>query len=120
MLVVRPSQLEALAAPQREAFVESALRSLAKVFPNDPRLADETATTALVHDALARATEYRLGSDREILMFVYLVFDRGTGFELRPDQAWIERILRNPGLHEREKLDAIYMRLEREARGGRP
>lgn len=120
MLVIRPPQLEALAAPQREAFIESACRSLATLFPGDPRLADEPATTAFVHQAIARAAGYRIRRERELLMFLYLAFDQGLGFESRPDQGWIATILRNPGLREHEKMDAIYARLEREARGGRP
>jgi hypothetical protein len=120
MLVIRRPQIDVLAAPQREALVESALRSLAELFPGDPRLADEPATTALVHQALERAAGYGLARERELLLFVYLVFDQGLGFESRPDQAWIEQILRHRGLHEREKLDAIYTRLEHADRGGRP
>lgn len=119
MLVIRPPQLEALAAPQREVFVESARHSLSTLFPGDPRLADEAATTAFIHQAIARAAGYGIRRERERLMFLYLAFDQGLGFESLPHQAWIATILRNPGLREREKLDAIYTRLEHEARGGR-
>jgi hypothetical protein len=120
MLVLRQSQVEALAAPQREVFVGNALRSLAKLFPDDARLADEKAMRALVNDAIVRATAYDLARERELLLFIYLVFDQGPGFESRPDQPWIERILRDPSLDEREKMDVVYTRLELAARRGRP
>ena len=118
MFVLRRTQLDALTEPVREAFVDNALRSLAKVFPGDARLADEKATRALVHDAIARAAEYDIARERELLLFIYLVFDQGPGFESRPDQPWIERILRDPGLGEPEKMDVIYTRLELAARRG--
>ncbi|WP_205525843.1 hypothetical protein [Pyxidicoccus trucidator] len=120
MLTIRRVQLETLAAPQRETFVGIALRSLAKLFPDDARLADEKAMRALIHDAISRANEYDLARERELLLFIYLVFDQGPGFESRQGQSWIERLLRDSSLEESEKMDVIYTRLELASRGGRP
>ncbi|MFP2905290.1 hypothetical protein ACLESD_09580 [Pyxidicoccus sp. 3LFB2] len=119
-LTIRRTQLEALAAPHRESFVGVALRSLAKLFPDDARLSDEKAMRALIHDAIARANAYDLERERELLLFLYLVFDQGPGFESRPEQAWIERLLRDSSLAGSEKMDVIYTRLELASRGGRP
>lgn len=111
MLIVRRAQMEALAAPQNEIFLVKVLCSLAQLFPDDARIADTNALRAFVQDAISSANVYQLERERELLLFIYLEFDQGPGFESRPGQAWIERMLRDPCLEGSEKLDVIYARL---------
>lgn len=119
MLVLRQSQMDALAAPQREIFLQNAAESLRQVFPDDARHADQKAVRALIEDTIERAKPYELASERELLLFLYLLFDQGPGFESRSHQTWIERTLRDGSLEPREKMDLIYARLEAaQKRGG--
>jgi hypothetical protein len=119
MLVIRQSQYDALLARHREASVQNAIQSVSKVFPDDPRLPNRPVVEAIVRGAMKRARDFGITGGRETLLFVYLQFEQGEGFESRPGQAWIERVLRDPGLDPGAKMDVIYKRLELAANGGR-
>jgi len=68
MLVIRRPQIEALAAPQQEIFVQNAVKSLRQVFPEDARHANEKAVRALIADAVERAGAYGIERERELLL----------------------------------------------------
>jgi hypothetical protein len=118
MLVIRRQQMDVLTAPHREEFLRRAVRSLVRLFPEDPRHADETAVRAFIAGAVEQAGLYGVAREREVLLFLYLAFDQGLGFEARPGQAWIEGILRDGTLDQREKMDIVYARLEAAAARG--
>lgn len=113
MLVLRPDQMDALAAPHRERFVRKTLDNLARVFPGDPRLAGEAAVRALIDDAWARAAGYGIARERELALFIYLVFEHGPGFEKQAERRWMEAILTNAALNGAMKMDLIYARLQK-------
>ncbi len=113
MLVIRPDQMEALAAPHRARFVQETLGSLAKVFPGDARLKDEAAVRALLDDACRRAEAYGIARERELRLFAYLVFEHGPGFEKHADKRWMETALRDASLDGQMKMDLIFARLKK-------
>jgi hypothetical protein len=113
VLVLRPDQMDALAAPHRERFVRKTLENLARVFPGDSRLADEASVRALIDDAWARAAGYGLARERELALFIYLVFEHGPGFERQAGCRWMQSILTNGALDGPMKMDLIYARLQK-------
>jgi hypothetical protein len=118
MLVIRQQQMEELVAQHREDFFRRAAKSLARLFPEDPRHADEEAVRALIADAVEHAGRYGIKREREQLLFLFLAFDQGLGFESRPGQAWIEKTLRDDTFDQRDKMEIIYARLEAAAKRG--
>jgi hypothetical protein len=118
MLTIRPGQLETLLAPHRESFVQQARVSLARLFPDDPRLGDPEVIRSVVLDAISRASAYGIEAGREVLLFLFLIFERGPGFESRPGQSWMERTLRDEQLDQSEKMSIVYARLRQSERTG--
>jgi hypothetical protein len=112
MLVIRKSQMRALAEPQRALFDAMALRGLGQLFPADARLADEVGMRTFFNNAIARASRYRILHERALLLFIFLEFDQGSCFEALPGQAWMVRILDDIGLEDGEKMDVIFARLQ--------
>lgn len=112
MLTIRNAQIAILLAPQREKILQNCITSIASLFPDDIRLADARAMREIVQTAIEGAHGYGIVEGRELLLFVYLVFDQGADFETRSDQSWIGRILGDPDLNGAQKMDIIYTRLE--------
>jgi len=118
VLTIRSGQLEALLGPHREAFVQQARVSLARLFPDDPRHGDPEAIRTVVLDAISRARAYRIEAGPEVLLFLFLLFEQGAEFESRPGQLWIEKTLRDEHLTPDEKMSIVYARLELTERTG--
>jgi hypothetical protein len=110
MLVLRRAQFEAITR-QREVLIERTRHALDELFPGDRRLEDEDATRKLIVDGIERAEELGILHAREVLLFVFLVFDLGLGFESASQTSWIGKLLRDPSLAPAEKMDVIYTRL---------
>ncbi|HYR28127.1 MAG TPA: hypothetical protein VEU30_06645 [Thermoanaerobaculia bacterium] len=109
MLKLRPEQVAAFASAGRERYVRQVLPTFAAVFPDDPRVLDERAMRALVESGIERAAAYGIRDDREVTLFLYLLHELGEAFDRLP---WVASLLNAPDLAPREKLDALYRRLE--------
>jgi len=120
MLLIRAAQLEALTRPVRELFIERARRDLDQLFPGDVRLLDATASRELIMAGMERGEALGITHTRELLLFVFLVFELGLGFEDDSVKPWIGKLLRDPALRQAEKMDVIYTRLAIAAGGATP
>ncbi|MYN16809.1 hypothetical protein GTP81_08595 [Rugamonas sp. FT107W] len=111
MMTIRPAQMEALIAPQKEIFATIAVGYLSKFFPEDPRLTDRNAIGSLIADGGERAHTYAILGEPELLLYLFLVFERGLHFELAAEHRWMKTILDEPSTHGEEKMSRIFSRL---------
>ena len=118
MLVIRREQMDVLARPMRDAFVEKTLAGMPECFPDDPSLADKEAMRAEINYAIDRAAMYGITRHREVGLFALLVHEFGPGFETQDDKVWISKILRASDMDGQAKMDLIYARLQLAAGGG--
>jgi hypothetical protein len=112
MLTIRKEQMAVLSAYMRETYFQQTLLKLARLFPDDPRLRDETTMRALVETGIQRAASYGIVQQRAVTLFIFLQHEFGPNFEKQPDKRWMERILTNKDYDGEEKLDVIYKRLD--------
>jgi len=103
--------MAALSDPAREAYIKRTHENLVKLFPEDPRVKDEKAMRATIEDGIERAGGYGIHSQREVSLFIFLLHESGPDFERKGRNRWMERVLRDQGLEEQEKMDLIYKRL---------
>lgn len=116
MLLIRNAQLDALAVPQRQRFVDKALEDLGRLFPDDPRVRDRAAMRPAVEAAIDRAVTFGIDGPREVSLYVYLSHELGPAFEDAPGRRWMKALLHDRAMPAPARLDAIYARLEAAAR----
>src|SRR5258705_7457945 len=112
MLSIGKEQMALLGASMREDYITATLEDLAKLFPHEPAINDETATRALIELGIERAEQYGITRRREVTLFIFLVQDLGRDFEKQPENAWVEELLLDTELEEQEQIDLIYARME--------
>ncbi len=112
MLIIRNEQLPVLGFSQRQAFIDKSLADLKELFPGDARVQNESATRALIEDAVARAGKFGIESAREVSLFIFLVQELGAGFESEAGHEWMQPLLRDHTIPASARLDLLYARLE--------
>lgn len=112
MLIIRNKQFPVLGFSQRQAFVNKTLADLKELFPGDARVQNESATRALIEDAMVRAGKFGIESAREVSLFVFLVQEFGPGFESEAGHEWMRTLLQDRTMPASARLDVLYARLE--------
>lgn len=108
---VTESQLEALDASSMEDFVERMNAHFHKHFPGPCAELGEPATRAMIRSGIADARTRGATGEREICLYLGLLFELGPNFEARGEPAWVHAILSEPDRHALGRLDRIYDRL---------
>ncbi len=108
---VTGSQLQALDASSMEDFVERMNVHFHEHFPGPCSELDEAATLATIRSGIRAARTRGATGEREICLYLGLLFSLGPDFEERGEPAWVHAILSEPDRHALGRLDRIYDRL---------
>jgi len=108
MLTIRNSQMRVITAPKIEAFVERVRHHLAKCFPDAYRAIGGGAMAAHIRHGIERATRYGFASQREIVLYINLMFVFGSDFDKDPDFPWAADILDDNTLPQSQRMEKLY------------
>lgn len=112
MLVIRNRQLVELGASDIKQFVEKTTDHVSRIFPGQvPRLGVESVQN-LIRSGIKKAADYGITRERDVAMFVDLMFGLEQDFDRNQKLPWIRNILDNEKLTGRAKIHLIYERLK--------
>jgi hypothetical protein len=117
VLVVKQSQLDALAAAAENSFKQKLLRHIERSFPSEFAALGAPNIRQVIEAGIARARQYGLTGKRQICGFIDLMFIYGPHFDCDPRFPWAGRMLQDPTLPQEVKhaqlLDAARLHLNR-------
>jgi hypothetical protein len=108
MLTIRKPQLQAISASRVEVFYERVRYHLAKCFPDECRAIGEATVADLVRHGVERADHYGFKSQREIVLYINLMFVFGPDFDEDTDFPWAAGILNDETLSHSQKIEKAY------------
>lgn len=106
MLVIRASQMEAMAASRQAEFVLGAMESLRERH-EVARAADDDELRRRVVRGQETAERYGLEGERHVLAFLDYRMTYGDGFPEGEDDAWARAILEDATVDADDKLHAL-------------
>jgi hypothetical protein len=104
---LRKGSSEPLAAPGMSRFYEGTITRLDKLFPEKCKYLGELSLRRLINRGLELASSYGFSSERDVSIFVVMMFVLGTGFDKDPLLPWASKILRDGQGTDRLYAEAI-------------
>jgi hypothetical protein len=124
MLIIRKEQEKAFAKIAVMRFEENMVIHLNQFFPEECEALGREGTGEAIHHALERAGHYGIVSERDICLYMDVMFAFGRDFDEHPDLPWAKEILNDEALSrplERiDKLVDVAMEKTEQARGIKP
>ena len=111
MLIIRKEQLAVLEAHMLGRFRERLLRHLRTELPAETQSRTDEQLFAMIDDGLRRGRGFGVTTERDLTLFVDLMFLHSPKFDEAPDMAWARNILMNHELDGETKMSLIYQRL---------
>jgi len=111
MLIIRKEQLAVLEAHMLGRFRERLLRHLRIELPAETQTLADEQLFPMIDDGLRRGRGFGVTTERDLTLFVDLLFLHSPHFEEAPDMAWAKKILVNCELAGENKMSLIYQRL---------
>jgi hypothetical protein len=115
MLKLRAEQIRVLNEHAEKQFEARALEHVNRVFPAELQQlcaggSDQPARRR-IRLGVRKAAFYRVVQERDVLLFIDLMFGIGPDFDQQAESAWITEILEHDTLSGHEKIQRIYRRL---------
>src|SRR3954466_5305786 len=111
MLIVRKEQMAMFEAHLGQRFRNQVRKHVRQEFPEQTKGLTDPAIDKRIADATERARLYEIGTERDITLFVDLVFLLGANFEQERKMAWAKKILVDSSMEGAAKMKAVYTRL---------
>lgn len=111
MLIVRKEQMAVLEAYMAERFRSSLRKHLRAELREETRNLSDEQIKPLIEEGIQRGRQYGVTTERDLTLFVDLIFLHSPKFEDAPDMNWTKRILLNKELEGDAKMDLIYKQL---------
>jgi hypothetical protein len=106
---LRKGTTEPLAASGMSRFYEAVIARLNELFPEKCKYLGELSLRRLINRGIELANSYGLSSQRDLSIFVVLMFVLGTGFDRDPLTPWASGILRDDkSIKAEQKADRLY------------
>ena len=93
MITIRRDQYQALEALALVSFESRLLAHLQRCFPEHVGKLGEEAARSAIRDGIARAHGYGIVSERQVCIFIDLMFALGERFDRDPKHPWARAIL---------------------------
>jgi len=119
LLTIRAAQMESFRVQRRREFAPKLARLLRGYWPDRYLALGPRDFEALVLRALEQGASYGFETERQLGMFVNVVFALGEGFDEDPRQVWALRILRSTRPAGR-KIERLCSETSRRLRAGDP
>jgi hypothetical protein len=111
MLTIRKAQMAVFETLFARRFRENLKRHVRDEFPTQTQSQDDTTLDKLISDGITRGRIYEITTERDLTLFVDLLFLAGQDFDHSRKMAWARRILLDKNLDGTAKMQAICQRL---------
>jgi hypothetical protein len=111
MLVIRKEQMAMFESHLGQRFRNQLRQHVKTEFPEQTRGLTDLAVDKRISEGVERARLYEITTERDLTLFVDLVFSLGLNFEQERKMAWAKKILLDPGFDGAAKMKSIYARL---------
>jgi hypothetical protein len=111
VLIIRKEQMALFEARLGQRFRNHVRKHVKEEFPEQIKGMTDPAIDQRISDGIERARLYDVTTERDITLFIDLVFMLGLNFELDRKMAWAKKILGDHSMEGAAKLKAIYLRL---------
>ncbi len=120
MLTIRKEQIQAFSRVAMKEFEKDMLQHLEQFFPDECATLGGKALREYIQNAIVRAKEYGLTSERDLCKYLNLTMVYGRDFDTDPELEWMRDFLTDPDvLDPGERMSRLYAeslhRLEPEA-----
>jgi len=124
MLIIRKEQEEEFAKIALKQFEESMVVHLNQFFPEECEALGQEGTAEAIRHGLERAGRYGFVTERDLCLYMDVMFAFGRDFDEDPDLPWAKEILSDEALSRPlERIDKLYdvaMEKAEQARGIKP
>ena len=107
LLTIRKQQIHVLAASRRVTFETRLEHHLQKFFPDQVAAAGPDDVAEFIRDGQARALAHGFKAEREICKYLDLMCIFGREFDSNPRLPWAAKILGQPFLTPRAKMNRL-------------
>jgi hypothetical protein len=110
MLHVRPEQMKVLNEHMLRKFEDRMVAHLNQFFAEQCKKLGEDGTRKAIRDAMERAAGYEIVSERDVCIYIDIMFEFGRDFDKDPKLPWANKILNDKALkgEQTEKVDRLY------------
>lgn len=109
MLVIRDRQMDSLEKHAHEQFERRMTSHLKRFFPSEYEKAGEPATTEMIRRGIQNASGLGFKSERDVCLYLSLMYVFGEDFETNPELGWVPAILGDEAIDDpSEKIERLY------------
>ena len=108
MLKIRKEQMELLNQKMAEDFESRIYKHLVKTYPDMLKRTPKQDVQQSIQAGIKRAAVYGLIAEYDVVRFIDLMYQLSPDFDSSPKNSWIRKVLDDPEIHPREKMDLIY------------
>ncbi len=109
MLKIRPEQMEELSKVTLKAFEDDMVEHIKEFFPKYYEIMGEPTIRNVIQYGVDRAEEYEFTSQRDVCLYINLMFFLGSDFDVDPQLRWVEAILRDETITDpATRIDTLY------------
>ena len=112
VLVIRTSQVQALASPMVARFEAWLLAHARTEHRPETSNLDDDALMARLRGLIARAEGYGIEDEEHLVAYVDVALERGEGFEDAPGFTWAAALLADEGIDPEDRVPILLARLE--------
>jgi hypothetical protein len=109
-MLIRKEQMAVMGEHMRRQFENRVLVHLEAKFPGDCKALGEEAVRASIRKGMARAEHYGLATELNVMRYIDLMYTLNPDFDTDTAIPWAERILNDPELDSRSKVDELEVR----------
>jgi hypothetical protein len=109
LLRIRDISIQNFSQMAPENTIDVSVALLEKIWPQKCRELGETTLSSLFGEAAVSAKNYNITSERGIVLYTWLMFMLGSGFDKDPQFPWAAKILRDESIVDQgKKVDQLY------------
>lgn len=108
MIQLRAEQLQAFSADARRRFEDCMVAHLNKLFPGQCGPQRERRTRLAIAYGIERAANHGLTTERDVCIFIELMYTFGQDFDADMKLPWAARILRDPQCHPSLRIERAW------------
>jgi hypothetical protein len=119
MLKIRKEQVDALSTASLREYERQATQHLFQVFPEKCREAGEKQVCEDVRYAIQRAGDYGIVSERDISLYLHLMFAFGRDFDRDPSLPWAAQCLKDKSIPDpTARIERLYAMADQKLKHG--
>jgi hypothetical protein len=119
MYKIRKEQVDALSRASLQEYESQVIRHLFQVFPKKCREVGEAQVREDVRCAIQRAGEYGIISERDVSLYLHLMFALGRDFDRDPKLPWAAQCLNDRSVPDpTTRIERLYDLADQKLRQG--